>query len=320
MASNKRKTEVDKDVEFYRIIQKATDFGKVDIDKIAKELHLAEKQDYNSKVLFQNSETFRCFAFSDKNGNHGASLAISRNIIPPVLTSKAGIDGIQVPQGKQISEYCYLMFFKPNYVGVVMHQHSPTMTNFSEFLRNNIPALGQLSFELCVNPNFFDRLNSLEEIKGFRFKITQSTASKIKSIDRNFGEYLEQGLNFGFRNIYFNFTNGRSYNEATAKFVDKLVRGIIKKPKAREEFKSLNLKVTGNKKDITQSSIIDIFTEKITAERTFPYEDNGKSRVLDKEIAFSLIVDAYNEMKNQVRESASLGEADDEQNPKPKSK
>ncbi len=300
----KKRKPADRTIEFFRVRQKVQDGPKVDIEKITKDLAAAQKSKNNSCTLKSNEEVMRAHVIAGQNQD-GVLLTITRNKVPPGLVDDAGLTGIRVGN-KSVGEYCHLVFFKPNFVGVAVHQHSPSMSNFSELLSARIPELGELVFDQCVNPNFFDRLNELKSVKGIRMTVTESTIEKLKTIDGDYAASLENILNNGFKSFQVYLTTGRGENANASNWIDKMVRKILKRKNAKDEFDALKLKLYGPTGDDMRRVMIDLFADKITKQKSIDYKIGEK--ILDDESAFTAIVEAFNDRRILLKESISMGD------------
>jgi hypothetical protein len=241
--ARKPKSETDRPIEFYRIVQKAQSGPKIDIKTIGDALKRIEKLDSNHCIIKANTETLR-FHTTQGDNHVGLVLTITRNKLPPGAVSSKGLSAITLQEGQEIGEYSHLVFFKPHYIGVCLHQHSPTMNNFSELLSNRLPELGEIEFQPCVNPNFFDRLNKLDEIRGIRMSVTPSVLTQLEEVDGDHAECYRQMLNnTGFRNFYVYMTVGKGDATGASGWADKFIRKILKRNDSKKDFEALKIKL-----------------------------------------------------------------------------
>jgi len=230
---------------------------------------------------------------------------IRRNELPEVEEG-GNLGPLPIRDTSGLAEHVHLRFFERNVVGAVFNFYGPRPSAFGIY--HNEKTRGQfplISVDPLLRPNALAALDRLEDVRMLRIKIRRSYLPAIEQADASLGRALREAMDAGeAQQAELTLTPSAYSRDSIGGRLLQTVRRLARRRDLRDEdVRALQVKGYDPEADTVEE--IDILNAHIFTTKQI-VKVNERDRTLDTDAAYRAIQDAYDELKTDIEEAASV--------------
>ena len=224
----------------------------------------------------------------------------------PQLESKGLISDLDIAESQGLLESTHVVFLPDNVIGTEYNHYGPRISRIGSHLRNK--SSGEVP-RARIGPVFrkdvAKKLDNLQELHLLDMQVVPSAAQIVEQIHQPLGAALRALAAIPQNSLTLQLTL-RPTKAAESSFLSDLLNPL-KEMLASMPFRqgAKQLKVEGRPQDARKLELIDLLKDDITAQRNMILL-TPRGRALDSNAAFLKIIQTYEELQSEIKESPSL--------------
>lgn len=231
----------------------------------------------------------------------------------PHMELNGQLTSLAIPVAGGLAEPIHVVFFRNDvagmtFAGLEYNFYGPRANRVSEYFGEKAEGkVPLISLSALVDQDTSQRLRRLQNFRLFRMRINQSAIELVKDIDQGLGSAFGEMLNIASSDheaeIMVKGKGRRSLPNAITDMVKRLI--VPELYDSNSPTKALNFEIGGTNRETNHLDIVDLLSEKLISKKQIKLA-NTRDRILDNGATFDAIEDAYDELKDQLVNAASV--------------
>jgi len=226
----------------------------------------------------------------------------------PLIEYRGELSPLEIPENAGLLEQTHIVFFEDNIVGCDFNYYGPRISRLAFYL--SAKAIGHspeyISFNPILQRDVYKRLEKFEHIKMLNLKVRAPYVDTIAHVNDSLGDSLRAALRAGGDDDFDVELVLQATRNSSGPLSDRLfqsVKSLSKRPNIRDDIKTF--KVKGYNSDTQNIVELDLLSDKLIIKKEIS-KINPKSKGLISSSAFKAITLAYEEIKDEIRQSPSV--------------
>lgn len=312
MVQNQTNGGVERKIHFYRVSVGEDESGKpLPFDPLPA-LKVIDK------LPFNNSDEGRYEVDSDGNAlcvticdftsqtNIKVQFGKVRRTALPQLEKAGSVTDLDLEDDAGLLEAIHVVFFPDNIVGCEYNHYRPRVSRLGGYMRAKSGKIEEsVAFRLLVRKDTLEQLNRLNEVRLFEMSVYPSFTESVRHVDRGLGDALSASASV-FEELKVAEVVLRPGNQGRISALRKSlssIRGLFSQDGFSENV--TRLQIRGKCGDTGRVETIDLLKDQLVSTKTV-VRLNDRGRALNPESAFSAVIEAYQDNKNDIEEAAGV--------------
>lgn len=227
----------------------------------------------------------------------------------PALEEQGELRPLEIPEDAGIAEQTHLVFFPNNIVGMLFNFYGPRMASLRDYLKKLHPDTpNDLSIDPLLRQDVLEQLDQLRKIRVFDLRILRPFMNRLQQANRDLHETFSAAHEVGeaeqFQLILKPAPNSRGWIADRFLDIARGLAGIVSaNPEAKEEVTSF--KVRGQNRETSSMETVDVLRDRLVVKKTVDLA-GGRTRRLDPDSAYGAIIEAHEELEDQLVQAAAV--------------
>ncbi|MBI5297685.1 MAG: hypothetical protein HY869_19570 [Chloroflexi bacterium] len=301
---------IEREIHFYRVDTgfdpsgSPKSFNPVPVLKHIEKLKFKDGNNYWN----DDGKTVACWVYGTDMPCKIALGNIRRNDFP-LIENQGELTPLEIPEKAGLTEQTHIMFFEDNIVGCDINFYGPRITKLSYYLAEKAVGVAPeiLNFNPILRKDIYQQLERLKFLRMIRLKLRSSHSDAISSIDDGLGEALKATYmavsGDGDLDMDIILKAAKRSKGWLADHLNDVVKRLYKKPDIRYDVEKLVIK--GYDAEKQKNVTLDLLSDKLIIKREI-LRMGYKSKGLNPNSAFRAIASAYEELKDELKQSPSM--------------
>lgn len=226
----------------------------------------------------------------------------------PLVEDRGEHSQLELSDTASLSEQTHIVFFEDNIVGCDINFYAPGISRLSHYLSTK--AVGHapeyLSFNPILRRDVYQQLEKFEHIKMLKIKVRAPYIDTIAKANESLGASLRAARRAGGDddlNIELTLKSTRESKELLSENLFQSVKILSRNPEIQYAIETF--KVSGYNTNSHKTVELDLLSGKLFVKRDIS-KLAPKSKGLISSEAFKAVISAYEEVKDEIRQSPSL--------------
>jgi len=225
----------------------------------------------------------------------------------PQVEEQGEITPLEISDRSGLLEQVHIVFLEENIVGCDFNFYGPRITKLPYYLADKAVGIAppELNFTPLLRQDVYEQLKEFKYLRLFNLKIRSSFADTIKDIDRSLSDAFKAAQSVGEADEIELIL--RATGRSTGWLSERLLEIAGKLVKLKDiQYDTKKFVVSGYSKEKQKAVELDLLSDKLIIKKSILKADK-RSRALNKNSAYNAIISAYNELKKEILNSASIG-------------
>jgi hypothetical protein len=221
----------------------------------------------------------------------------------PLLEIQGERSPLELPEQAGLVEQTHMVFLGNDIVGCDVNFYGPRVSRLSFYLSEKAVGIAPevLRFNPILRRDIFQQLKKIKYLKSLDIKVRPSYEDTIANIDQNLSAALKTALEAG-GNVDIDVelilqASRTSVGWLPEHWLENIKALFSKKPITPYDLEKLTIR--GYNEDKKRDDTINLLSDKLIVKRSILRLDY-KSRALNSKAAFDAIIDAYEEIKDEL--------------------
>ncbi len=299
---------VERTIRFYRVDAGLDAAGRPQPFNPIPTLEYIDKLPWTTDGRYWNDgmgKTTCCWVDESKSRSKIRIGNIRRSDLPQV-EQRGALTSLGISEQSGLAEQIHVIFFENNIVGCDFNFYGPRITRLEYYLAEKAVGVAPptIHFEPLLRDDITEQLARIKYITFFQMKIRTSFAKVIADKDKSLGAGFEAAGRAGEADEVEIVLRPTPYSRG---WLNEDLLGTVRKLKREPalQHESSKFLIKGYDREKEQIVKLDLLSDKLIAKRSI-VTLNKRTRALDPKSAYSAIMSAFTELKDQLNKAASV--------------
>jgi len=301
---------VARDIHFYRIDIGSDSTGKPKffdpgpVFEFIDKLRWAEERK-NNRYFDKDGKVLGCWVHKTEMPCHVTLGSIRRSDLPLVET-QGELTTLEIPDKSGLVEQTHIVFLGDNIVGCDYNFYGPRIARLPFYLSGKALKVAPeyMHFYPLLHRDVYQQFKKFKFLTVLQLRVMASYADNIEQVDANLAAALKSAYRAGETDdVELILRASDSSHGWLAERLLSALKMLSKRPEIRDEAEKFI--VTGYNDERQSFVELNLLSDKLVISRQILKLD-PRSRALNPRSAFDAIISAYNEVKDEIRESPSI--------------
>lgn len=307
-------SQVEKEIYFYKVDAGKDVSGKLlpfdpapvlnHIDKLSFPRDVSDKSRY-WKDTGDNNKVVACWVDS-KTSPFKVRLGTIRRSDFPQVEQQGEVTALEMAEGSGLLEQTHIVFFEDGIAGSDYNFYGPRITRFPYYLADKAVGIAPpaLNISPIIRTDIYKQLLELKFLKMFTIKLRAPLSDSLRDLDESIWKMFEIGKNLGDADTMelILSASGRKSSLLNERLME-FAKRALKKSDIQRDVKKFHVKGYNQKKQ--ENVVLDLLSDRFVVKKSILKMDR-RSRALNSTSAYKAIISAYEELKDEILDSASI--------------
>jgi len=227
----------------------------------------------------------------------------------PQVEELGEVTPLEIPENSGLVEQTHIVFLGDNIAGCDFNFYGPRITRLAYYLAEKAVGIAPpiLNFTPILRQDIYKQLKKVKYLKLFNLKIRAPFAETIREIHENLGEAFKAAQRAGEADEIELVLKPSNRSTSKGWLADGLLDATLKLSKQRDiQYESMKFVVSGYDEEKQKIVSLDLLSDKLIVKKSILRVER-RSKALNPKSAYNAIIAAYDELKDEISISGSLG-------------
>jgi hypothetical protein len=261
----------------------------------------------NNRYQDKDDKMIGCWVH-DTNMPCKITLGTIRRSDLPQMETQGELTPLEIPEKAGLVEQTHIVFLGDNIIGTDSNFYGPRVSRLPFYLSDKALKIAPeyMFINLILQRDVYQKFKKFKFLKMLQLRVRASYTDSIASVNDSLAGALRSSYHAGDTDDVEIILRASSTNHGWLS--DTLLSGLkslSQRPEIREEAETF--KVSGYSEDKSSIDDLDLLSDKLIITKNI-HKLDPRSRALNSRAAFNAIISAYEEVKDEIRHSPSIGQ------------